>query len=252
MIGHLQRNKVRRTLPLVHLVHSADSPRLVAELDRGGGRGGPAAADPAGSERFRRAGQARLRPGRSRAVGGTMAGYGNLEVRGLMCMAGLEGDLDAARREFAALRELRDRLRAVPRPGRDGRAFDGHERRFRGGDRGGGHDRARRLGVVGRESLHDRLAAARRGNDLAGACPAGAHRSEVRGEQDGALKVCVTQSPEKGKANKAIVELLAKSLSLRKSQIELIAGETSPQKRFLIRGVTPEELSRRIDAAVNG
>jgi hypothetical protein len=80
----------------------------------------------------------------------------------------------------------------------------------------------------------------------------GARRSEVRGQQDAMLKVCVTQSPEKGKANKAIVELLSKSLSLRKSQIELITGETSPQKRFLIRGVTPEELSRRIADALNG
>ncbi len=78
----------------------------------------------------------------------------------------------------------------------------------------------------------------------------GARRNELRGEQDGMLKVCVTQSPEKGKANKALAALLSKSLALRKSQIELIAGETSPQKRFLIRGVTAEELSRRIAAAV--
>ena len=75
----------------------------------------------------------------------------------------------------------------------------------------------------------------------------GARRSEIRGEQDAALKVCVTQPPEKGKANRAIVALLCKRLSLRKSQIELIAGETSHRKRFLIRDVTPEELADRID-----
>ena len=40
------------------------------------------------------------------------------------------------------------------------------------------------------------------------------------------LKVCVTQAAEKGKANKALVELLGKALSLRKSQIELLSGET--------------------------
>jgi hypothetical protein len=74
----------------------------------------------------------------------------------------------------------------------------------------------------------------------------GARHNEIRGEQDGALKVCVTQSPEKGKANKAIVEVLSKALSLRKSQIELIAGETSHKKRFLVRGLTPEELHGRI------
>jgi uncharacterized protein (TIGR00251 family) len=78
----------------------------------------------------------------------------------------------------------------------------------------------------------------------------GARRNEIRGEQEGALKVCVTQSPEKGKANKAVIELVAKSLKLRKSQIELIAGETSHQKRFLIRDVTPEELSIKITACL--
>jgi len=66
------------------------------------------------------------------------------------------------------------------------------------------------------------------------------------------LKVCVTQSPEKGKANKALIALLSKSLSLRKSQLELIAGETSQQKRLLVRGVTPEELSKRIEDRKRG
>jgi uncharacterized protein (TIGR00251 family) len=75
----------------------------------------------------------------------------------------------------------------------------------------------------------------------------GARRNEIRGEQDGMLKVSVTQAPEKGKANKAIIELLGKQLDLRKSQFELLAGETSSQKRFLVRDVAPEELRRRIE-----
>ena len=74
----------------------------------------------------------------------------------------------------------------------------------------------------------------------------GARRNEIRGVQDGALKVCVTASPEKGKANKALVELLAKSLGLKKSQIELISGQTSHQKRFLLRGATREGLLARL------
>jgi uncharacterized protein len=79
----------------------------------------------------------------------------------------------------------------------------------------------------------------------------GAKRNELRGEQDGMLKVCVTQSPEKGKANKAVIELMAKSLGLRKSQIELLSGETSHQKRFLIRGITPEELAQKLAEKMN-
>ena len=74
----------------------------------------------------------------------------------------------------------------------------------------------------------------------------GARRNEVRGIQDGALKVCVTQAAEKGKANKAIAEVLAKWLGVRKSRIELIAGETAHQKKFLVRDVALEELANRI------
>jgi uncharacterized protein (TIGR00251 family) len=75
----------------------------------------------------------------------------------------------------------------------------------------------------------------------------GARRNEVRGIQDGALKVCVTQAPEKGKANKAIIEVLAKWLRMRKSQIELISGETASQKKFLVRGIESKDLAERIN-----
>jgi uncharacterized protein (TIGR00251 family) len=80
----------------------------------------------------------------------------------------------------------------------------------------------------------------------------GARRNEIRGHQGGMLKVSVTQAPEKGKANKALVALLAKQLSLRKSQIELLSGETTAQKRFLIRGIAPAELLQRIAPLVEG
>jgi hypothetical protein len=38
MIGHLQRNKVKYIAPFVHLIHSIDSPRLLAEVNKQGGR----------------------------------------------------------------------------------------------------------------------------------------------------------------------------------------------------------------------
>jgi len=79
----------------------------------------------------------------------------------------------------------------------------------------------------------------------------GAGRNAIRGEQNGMLKVSVTQVAEKGKANKSLIEVLAKGLGLKRSQIELIAGETQAQKRFLIRGVTRQELEVRIKAALS-
>ena len=76
---------------------------------------------------------------------------------------------------------------------------------------------------------------------------AAARKNEIRGHQAGMLKISVTQAPEKGKANKAIIALLAKELNLKKSQVELLSGETSPQKRFLLRGVKVQAARERIE-----
>jgi uncharacterized protein (TIGR00251 family) len=75
----------------------------------------------------------------------------------------------------------------------------------------------------------------------------GSRSNEIRGVQDGSLKVSVTQVAEKGKANKAIRELLAKSLGLRKSQVELVSGVAASQKVFLIRDIALDDLRRAIE-----
>jgi uncharacterized protein YggU (UPF0235/DUF167 family) len=64
----------------------------------------------------------------------------------------------------------------------------------------------------------------------------GARRDEIRGEQDGALKVAVTQAPERGKANEAIALVLARFLNVRRSQLELLSGGTAKRKRYLVHG----------------
>jgi uncharacterized protein (TIGR00251 family) len=74
----------------------------------------------------------------------------------------------------------------------------------------------------------------------------GARRSGVQGEQAGALKVAVTAPPQDGRANDALVEVLHEALEVRRSQIELIAGATGRDKRFLIRGLTRAELETRV------
>ena len=74
----------------------------------------------------------------------------------------------------------------------------------------------------------------------------GARRSGVQGEQAGALKVAVTAPPQDGRANEALVEALREALDVRRSQVELLAGATGRDKRFLIRGLTRAELERRI------
>lgn len=76
----------------------------------------------------------------------------------------------------------------------------------------------------------------------------GAKKNAVTGEHDGALKVAVTQAPEKGKANKALVKVIADVLGLRKAQVRLVSGETSTHKKFLLSGTTVESVQATLDA----
>lgn len=73
-------------------------------------------------------------------------------------------------------------------------------------------------------------------------------RSAITGEHAGALKVSVTAPAEKGKANLAIIALLAKEFGLAKSQIELLSGQTSSHKRFLLRETSLTDIAETIAA----
>jgi uncharacterized protein (TIGR00251 family) len=75
----------------------------------------------------------------------------------------------------------------------------------------------------------------------------GARKAGVLGEQAGALKIAVTAPPEDGRANKALAEALRDALGVKRSQVELVSGATSRDKRFLIRGVTKADLERRLN-----
>ena len=60
------------------------------------------------------------------------------------------------------------------------------------------------------------------------------------------IALAVTAAPERGKANEAIAGVLAEALGLRPSQVGLLSGETSREKRFLIVGLGPEDVLARI------
>lgn len=75
---------------------------------------------------------------------------------------------------------------------------------------------------------------------------AGARKNAILGERNGALRIAVAAAPEKGKANRAVNEILSESFGVAKSAIELISGDTSSQKRFLIGGVRTEYVRARL------
>jgi len=62
--------------------------------------------------------------------------------------------------------------------------------------------------------------------------------------------VAVSAEPEQGKATAAIIEVLAETLDLPRSNIQLLSGATSRHKQFLIGSVELSELKKRILAAL--
>ena len=56
------------------------------------------------------------------------------------------------------------------------------------------------------------------------------------------LKIRVTAVPEKGQANKAVIDILSKSLKIGKSKVTIIQGETCRNKKFLIQDVTMRDI----------
>lgn len=74
----------------------------------------------------------------------------------------------------------------------------------------------------------------------------GSNASEIVGAHDGALKIRVQAAPEKGKANKAVIQLLSKSLGASVKSVEMISGETSQRKRVRVFGLSAKEVADKL------
>ncbi|MZP29005.1 YggU family protein [Heliobacterium undosum] len=74
-----------------------------------------------------------------------------------------------------------------------------------------------------------------------------ASKNEVCGLLDDALKVRLTAPPVDGEANAACLQFFAKTLGLSRSQVRLVAGETSRLKTLEVEGISAEDLRKRFD-----
>ena len=67
---------------------------------------------------------------------------------------------------------------------------------------------------------------------------AGRNAIEIDGER---ITVRVTAAPESGKANDAVVSLLAKRLGVPKRSVQIVRGHKSRDKRIRIEGISAAE-----------
>ncbi|KKW31209.1 MAG: hypothetical protein UY76_C0064G0008 [Candidatus Uhrbacteria bacterium GW2011_GWA2_52_8d] len=63
----------------------------------------------------------------------------------------------------------------------------------------------------------------------------GARKNSIEWIDEDTIKISVTAPPEKGKANHAVIKLLAEDLNLPKSQIEIVRGLTTKIKHVKVR-----------------
>jgi uncharacterized protein (TIGR00251 family) len=77
-----------------------------------------------------------------------------------------------------------------------------------------------------------------------------ARRAEVVGLHGAAVKIAVTAPPDKGRANEALLDLASAAWNLKRSQVALRTGATSPHKTLLVTGIGRDDLAARIAASV--
>jgi pyridoxal phosphate enzyme (YggS family) len=111
LIGHLQRNKIRRTLPAMHWIHSVDSLRLLEALEQ----------ETAQQQRSLHvllevnisgdAEKTGFSTEEALGISRQLGQWSHLTIEGLMAMSAFESDAEGARRDYRRLRNLRDAMR---------------------------------------------------------------------------------------------------------------------------------------------
>jgi uncharacterized protein len=76
----------------------------------------------------------------------------------------------------------------------------------------------------------------------------GAASSEIVGRHGDAWKVRIAAHPDSGKANQALLELLAATLEVPRDRIEIVAGLGSRDKTIVVDGPNEAELEARMSA----
>jgi len=73
-----------------------------------------------------------------------------------------------------------------------------------------------------------------------------ASKNRVAGEHDNALKLCITAPPVEGKANKAVISLLARLFSIPKTAVSIKSGQRGRSKRVILKQITLDQARRKL------
>lgn len=75
----------------------------------------------------------------------------------------------------------------------------------------------------------------------------GSSQTRLCGIFGGMLKIKIAAPPEKGKANRRLLEFLAKQLGVKKNAVSIISGQTNPIKQIQVLGVSADALTEKLN-----
>ena len=75
----------------------------------------------------------------------------------------------------------------------------------------------------------------------------GASENQVVGYQRGVLRLRVTAPPQEGRANQAVISMLAAVLGISKSRVRIVRGHASREKLVSVESLTTEEVQQRLE-----
>jgi uncharacterized protein (TIGR00251 family) len=78
----------------------------------------------------------------------------------------------------------------------------------------------------------------------------GAARSELVGRHGDGWRARVAAPPERGRANRALEDLLAEALGVPRDRVAVVAGRSGRRKVVEVAGLDAVELDRRLEAAL--
>jgi uncharacterized protein (TIGR00251 family) len=78
----------------------------------------------------------------------------------------------------------------------------------------------------------------------------GAARSELVGRHGEGWRARIAARPERGRANRELVALLAQALGVRRDEVAIVAGRTGRRKVVEVDGLSAAEIDRRLEAAL--
>ena len=116
-IGHLQRNKVNKAVPIFDMIETVDSVRLAKEIDKRAFNQGKVMSILIEINSGKEEQKFGVMPDKAEELIREISGFKSIKIKGLMTMGPFSGDPGAARPYFVITRKLFEQIKAFKLPG---------------------------------------------------------------------------------------------------------------------------------------